>query len=286
MIIVSGFNVYPTEVEANYRHPAVLKVCAVARSTTGPGARQAYIVAKDGATVTARSSRRGARDPAQGLTGYRVPKEGVPRRAPRDADRQGAPARTPGGGAEEGRGERVVSRHRPGVVTPGMHTTQGTSALGRSTRPDEYPDGAAGACANAAARSAWPRWGIVVVAGLFNLLGVRTETVSTAADGYHLTVRYEAVTRPGLASEWIVVVGIRGLRRAGHAGDGRDVLRSVRLQPATTPSPPPSCREVTRSCTCSRGSRERCSGSPSTDVRAPRSSSARARVDRPRGGRP
>jgi len=48
--------------------------------------------------------------------------------------------------------------------------------------------------------------GIVVVAGLFNLLGVRTGTVSADGDGYRLTVEYAEVIRPGLATKWIVEV--------------------------------------------------------------------------------
>ena len=48
--------------------------------------------------------------------------------------------------------------------------------------------------------------GIVVVAGLFNLLGVRTGTVSATGEGYRLTVEYAEVTRPGLATKWIVEV--------------------------------------------------------------------------------
>jgi hypothetical protein len=59
------------------------------------------------------------------------------------------------------------------------------------------------------------RIGIVVLAlfitaGLFNVLGVRTGTVSMAADGYVLSVEYEQVTRPGLASGWTVVVRREG----------------------------------------------------------------------------
>ena len=77
MIIVSGFNVYPTEVEAViYRHPAVLKVCVVGLPDDRTGERvKAYVVAKDGATVTGEELEAWCRDPAQGLTGYRVPKE-------------------------------------------------------------------------------------------------------------------------------------------------------------------------------------------------------------------
>ena len=45
---------------------------------------------------------------------------------------------------------------------------------------------------------------------MLNLLGVRAGTVSADGDGYHLSVRYEEVTRPGLASEWIVEVRREG----------------------------------------------------------------------------
>jgi hypothetical protein len=51
---------------------------------------------------------------------------------------------------------------------------------------------------------------LFVLSGLFNLLGVRPGTVSAEAAGYQLSVEYEAVTRPGLASEWIVVVRREG----------------------------------------------------------------------------
>jgi hypothetical protein len=43
---------------------------------------------------------------------------------------------------------------------------------------------------------------VVVAAGALNLLGVRRDTVSAAADGYRLSVEYTRVTRPGLASTW------------------------------------------------------------------------------------
>jgi long-chain acyl-CoA synthetase len=77
MIIVSGFNVYPTEVEAViYRHPKVLKACVVGLPDDTTGERvKAYVVAKDGAAVTGEELEAWCRDPAQGLTGYRVPKE-------------------------------------------------------------------------------------------------------------------------------------------------------------------------------------------------------------------
>jgi long-chain acyl-CoA synthetase len=77
MIIVSGFNVYPTEVEAViYRHPKVLKACVVGLPDDRTGERvKAYVVAKEGQTLTGEELEAWARDPAQGLTGYRVPKE-------------------------------------------------------------------------------------------------------------------------------------------------------------------------------------------------------------------
>ncbi len=90
-----------------------------------------------------------------------------------------------------------------------MQTRQGTSAVGRSTRPDDAsPDELRRA-------RGYRRLGIgaltlFVLAGLFNFLGVRTGNVSAAADGYQLSVEYESVTRPGLASEWIVQVRREG----------------------------------------------------------------------------
>jgi long-chain acyl-CoA synthetase len=77
MIIVSGFNVYPTEVEAViYRHPKVSKACVVGLPDDITGERvKAYVVPKEGKTLTGEELEAWARDPAQGLTGYRVPKE-------------------------------------------------------------------------------------------------------------------------------------------------------------------------------------------------------------------
>jgi long-chain acyl-CoA synthetase len=77
MIIVSGFNVYPTEVEAViYRHPKVMKACVVGLPDDTTGERvKAYVVAKEGETLTGEELEAWSRDPAQGLTGYRVPKE-------------------------------------------------------------------------------------------------------------------------------------------------------------------------------------------------------------------
>lgn len=77
MVIVSGFNVYPTEVESViYRHPKVAKVCVVGLPDDTTGERvKAYIVPKDAQTPTAEELEAWCRDPEQGLTGYRVPKE-------------------------------------------------------------------------------------------------------------------------------------------------------------------------------------------------------------------
>ena len=90
-----------------------------------------------------------------------------------------------------------------------MQTGQGTSAVGRSTRPDDVsPDELRRA--RGFRRLGIGALALVVLAGLCNFLGVRTGTVSAAAAGYQLSVEYESVTRPGLASEWIVVVRREG----------------------------------------------------------------------------
>jgi long-chain acyl-CoA synthetase len=77
MVIVSGFNVYPTEVEAViYRHPKVSKACVVGLPDDTTGERvKAYVVPKEGESLTAEELEAWCRDPEQGLTGYRVPKE-------------------------------------------------------------------------------------------------------------------------------------------------------------------------------------------------------------------
>jgi len=76
MILVSGFNVYPTDIEqVLYRHPKVEKVCVagVPDTTTGEAVK-AYIVLKQGQTATEQEIIDYARDEKSGLTGYRVPK--------------------------------------------------------------------------------------------------------------------------------------------------------------------------------------------------------------------
>lgn len=77
MILVSGFNVYPTEVEqVLFRHPKVLKVAVagVPDETTGEAVK-AYVVLRPGETATAEELIAWSRDPENGLTGYRVPKQ-------------------------------------------------------------------------------------------------------------------------------------------------------------------------------------------------------------------
>jgi hypothetical protein len=90
-----------------------------------------------------------------------------------------------------------------------MQTMQGTSAPGRSTRPDDVsPDELRRA--RGYRRIGIGALALFVLAGLLNLLGVRAGTVSAAGGGYHLSVEYEEVTRPGLASDWIVEVRREG----------------------------------------------------------------------------
>jgi long-chain acyl-CoA synthetase len=76
MILVSGFNVYPSEIEETlYRHPKVSKVAVVGLpdAVTGEHAK-AFIVLQDGASATADEIVAWCRNEG-GLTGYRVPKD-------------------------------------------------------------------------------------------------------------------------------------------------------------------------------------------------------------------
>jgi long-chain acyl-CoA synthetase len=77
MIIVSGFNVYPTEVEdVLYHNPKIHKVSVVGVPDDETGeAVKAFVVLRPGETATAEEITQWARDPTQGLTGYRVPKQ-------------------------------------------------------------------------------------------------------------------------------------------------------------------------------------------------------------------
>jgi len=77
MVLVSGFNVYPNEVEeVLYRHPAISKAAVIGVPDDRTGERvKAFVVRKGGASLTAEDLIAWCKDPAQGLTGYRVPKE-------------------------------------------------------------------------------------------------------------------------------------------------------------------------------------------------------------------
>jgi long-chain acyl-CoA synthetase len=81
MIIVSGFNVYPTEVEAILqRHPKVLQVSVIGVPDERTGeAVKAFVVLREGetagVTVTQQELVDFAGDPEHGLSRYRVPKQ-------------------------------------------------------------------------------------------------------------------------------------------------------------------------------------------------------------------
>jgi len=76
MIIVSGFNVYPTDVEqVLYRHPKVQKVAVVGIPDDKTGeAVKAFVVLKEGQSATEDEIKEWSKDPEHGLTGYRAPK--------------------------------------------------------------------------------------------------------------------------------------------------------------------------------------------------------------------
>ncbi|HKE54590.1 MAG TPA: long-chain fatty acid--CoA ligase [Actinomycetota bacterium] len=77
MIIVSGFNVYPNEVEdALYHHPKVSKVAVIGVPDDKTGeAVKAFVVLREGETASEDEIVAWARDPANGLTAYRAPKQ-------------------------------------------------------------------------------------------------------------------------------------------------------------------------------------------------------------------
>jgi long-chain acyl-CoA synthetase len=76
MIIVSGFNVYPTDVEqVLYRHPKIQQVCVVGIPDAKTGeAVKAFVVLKQGEGASEQDILSWARDEKHGLTGYRAPK--------------------------------------------------------------------------------------------------------------------------------------------------------------------------------------------------------------------
>jgi long-chain acyl-CoA synthetase len=77
MILVSGFNVYPNEVEdVLYHHPAISKCAVVGVPDERTGERvKAFVVLREGASLTADDLIAWCKDPQQGLTGYRAPHE-------------------------------------------------------------------------------------------------------------------------------------------------------------------------------------------------------------------
>jgi long-chain acyl-CoA synthetase len=77
MIIVSGFNVYPTDVEqVLYRHPKVKQVCVVGVPDERTGeAVKAFVVLKEGVESSEHEILEWTRDEQHGLTGYRAPKK-------------------------------------------------------------------------------------------------------------------------------------------------------------------------------------------------------------------
>jgi long-chain acyl-CoA synthetase len=77
MILVSGFNVYPNEIEdAVYRHPKIAKVAVIGVPDDKTGeAVKAFVVLREGESATVEELVTWARDPANGLTAYRTPKQ-------------------------------------------------------------------------------------------------------------------------------------------------------------------------------------------------------------------
>ena len=76
MVIVSGFNVYPNEVEeVLYRHPKISKVAVIGVPDDRTGETvKAFVVLREGESATPQEIVDWARDPANGLTAYRAPK--------------------------------------------------------------------------------------------------------------------------------------------------------------------------------------------------------------------
>jgi long-chain acyl-CoA synthetase len=77
VVIVSGFNVYPTEVEEIlHNHPKVARVAVIGVPDEATGeAVKAFIVLRPGETTTSQEIIEWCRNPEAGLTGYRVPKQ-------------------------------------------------------------------------------------------------------------------------------------------------------------------------------------------------------------------
>ncbi|MEE9472525.1 MAG: long-chain fatty acid--CoA ligase [Acidimicrobiia bacterium] len=77
VVIVSGFNVYPTEVEEMlHNHPKVARVAVIGVPDEATGeAVKAFVVLRQGETATPQEIIEWCRNPEAGLTGYRVPKQ-------------------------------------------------------------------------------------------------------------------------------------------------------------------------------------------------------------------
>jgi long-chain acyl-CoA synthetase len=77
MINVSGFNVYPNEVEeVLFHHPKISKVAVIGVPDERTGeAVKAFVVLKEGVAATPEEIVAWGRDPANGLTAYRAPKQ-------------------------------------------------------------------------------------------------------------------------------------------------------------------------------------------------------------------
>jgi long-chain acyl-CoA synthetase len=76
MVKVSGYNVYPTEIEeVLHRHPKVMNCCVVGvPDGRGDTLLKAFIVLRPGTSATDDEFRAWCRDPKTGLAAYRVPK--------------------------------------------------------------------------------------------------------------------------------------------------------------------------------------------------------------------
>jgi long-chain acyl-CoA synthetase len=73
MVKVSGYNVYPTEVEeVLYRHPKVACACVVGADGAGGEMVKAFIVLHPGERATAEEILEWCGDPHTGLSGFRI----------------------------------------------------------------------------------------------------------------------------------------------------------------------------------------------------------------------
>jgi len=79
MVKVSGYNVFPTEIEeVLYHHPAIAKACVVGvPDAQGDTKLKAFVVLRPDATATEDELRQWCRDPKTGLAAYRVPRSFV-----------------------------------------------------------------------------------------------------------------------------------------------------------------------------------------------------------------